>query len=81
MYCKLKKCEFGKRQIKYLGYKISDGTVSVDPAKTEAISTWPEPSCVCELQYFISLANYYNEFILSFATIAALLTDLLSIDR
>ena len=44
------KYEFKKHQIKYLGYKISDGTVLVDPSKTEAISTWLVPSCVRELQ-------------------------------
>jgi len=49
LFCKLKKCEFGKTKIKYLGHEIANGTVSVDPAKTEAISTWPEPSCVKEL--------------------------------
>ena len=39
-----------KALIKYLGHKVSDGTVSVDPTKTEAISTWLQPSCVRELQ-------------------------------
>ena len=46
LYCKLKKYEFGKLNIKYLGHKIIDSIVLVDPAKIEAISTWPEPSCV-----------------------------------
>ena len=50
LYCKLKKYEFKKCHIKYLGQKISDGTVLVDPTKTEAISTWPEPFCMHELQ-------------------------------
>ena len=81
MYCKLKKCELRKRWIKYLGHEISDGTVLVELAKTEAISTWPEPCCMRELQLFIGLANYYNEFIPNFATIAAPLTDLLSTGR
>ena len=41
---------FKKHWIKYLDYKVNYGIVSVDPAKTEAISAWPEPSCESELQ-------------------------------
>ena len=39
LYCEFKKCEFGKHWIKYLGHKISDSIVFIDPAKTEAIGT------------------------------------------
>ena len=72
------KYKFKKSWIKCLGHKISDSMVSVDPAKTEAINTWPEPPCVCDLQLFIGLANYYNKFTPNFTTITAPLTDLLS---
>ena len=38
-----------KYQGKYLGHKVSDSTVSVDPGKTQAIHTWLESSCMHEL--------------------------------
>lgn len=36
-YAKRRKCEFAKREIRYLGHLVRDGTVAVDPAKTEAV--------------------------------------------
>ena len=44
------KINIWKGLVKYLGHKISNSIVLIDPAKTEAISIWPEPSCVYELQ-------------------------------
>ena len=35
--CKLKMCKFGRIEIKYLGYVIGGGTVSIDPSKMEAV--------------------------------------------
>ena len=81
LYFKLKNYESEKCQIKYLGHKISNSTVPADLAKTEAIHTWPELSYVHELEQFIGLSNYYNNFIFIFSTIAAPLTDLLSTDK
>ena len=45
LYCKLSNCEFGRDSYKYLGHRIANGTVSVDSSKTEAVSTWPAPTC------------------------------------
>ena len=40
-FAKLKKCEFARLTLRYLGHIIGQGQVCVDPAKTEAIATWP----------------------------------------
>lgn len=37
LYAKWSKCEFGRRSIKYLGYVITNGGVSTNPKKTQAI--------------------------------------------
>ena len=37
--CKLKKNEFSKTEITYLGHRIGGGIVSVDPSKTKSVKT------------------------------------------
>ena len=77
-YFKLPKCKFSQLEIQYLGYLIIGRTIAVDPTKTKTIVMWPKPTCVKEVQQFVGLANYYNEFIPKFSAIPAPLTDLLS---
>jgi len=38
-----KKCVFFKREVKYLGYLISEKGISTDPEKIEAVRNWPIP--------------------------------------
>jgi len=42
-------------------------TVSTDPAKIEAVKTWPTPTSLTEVRSFLRLASYYQRFIDSFA--------------
>ena len=48
-----------------------------DPAKIEAIKTWPEPQNVRKVRSFLGLANFYRKFIDSHSAIAKPLSDLL----
>ena len=41
LYAKLRKCDFYKDMIHYLGHIISDEGIYVDPEKIEAIMNWP----------------------------------------
>ncbi|WVZ95213.1 hypothetical protein U9M48_041007, partial [Paspalum notatum var. saurae] len=74
---KLSKCEFAQRQIHYLGHVISQDGVSTDPAKIEAIISWPSPSSVKELRSFLGLAGYYRRFVRHFGVFSRPLTALL----
>jgi hypothetical protein len=58
LYAKLSKCEFGKRQLNFLGHVIGDNGISMDPSKVEAITSWPKPRTVTELQSFLGLGRY-----------------------
>jgi hypothetical protein len=43
LYAKISKCEFGLREIKYLGHVISEEGVATEKNKIKAIQDWPSP--------------------------------------
>ena len=43
MQAKLKKCEFGKPRVKYLGHVVGSGEVHVDKNKVAAVTNWEPP--------------------------------------
>ena len=59
LYAKASKCAFFQKEVEYLGFVVSAQGVSTDRMKTEAISSWPKPNNVKELQSFLGLCNYY----------------------
>ena len=81
LYCKLSKCEFFRRRIKFLGHTISDSGIETDQDKITAIQDWPVPKNVKELQSFLGLANYYRRFIKNHSKIVAPLTALTRKDQ
>ena len=42
----MKKCEFGKTHVKYLGHVVGSGELSVDHEKVVAIADWKPPTNV-----------------------------------
>jgi hypothetical protein len=73
---KFSKCEFWLSEVKFLGHVISQGGVSVDPSKVEAVLNWERPRSVTEVRSFVGLAGYYRRFTLGFSEIALPLTHL-----
>ena len=43
LQAKLKKCEFGKPCVKYLGHVVGSGEVHVDKDKVAAVANWEPP--------------------------------------
>ena len=43
LQAKLKKCEFGKPRVKYLGHIVGSGEVHVDKDKVAAVANWEPP--------------------------------------
>lgn len=75
--CSPEKCHFYQTSVKYLGYIISDQGVSMDLEKIQAVSTWPAPRNVKELQRFLGFANFYRDLISNYSEFTAPLTTLL----
>ena len=44
LQAKLKKCEFGKPYVKYLGYVVVSGEVHMDQYRVVAVTNWEEPT-------------------------------------
>ncbi|TYK21774.1 pol protein [Cucumis melo var. makuwa] len=76
LYAKFSKCEFWLKQVSFLGHVVSKAGVSVDPAKIEAVTSWPRPSTVSEVRSFLGLAGYYQQFVENFSRIATPFTQL-----
>ncbi|XP_039213407.1 uncharacterized protein LOC120314410 [Crotalus tigris] len=77
LYVKLSKCEFHRTRLDYLGYRISVAGVEMDPLKVKAVLDWQAPTTRRQLQSFLGFANFYRQFIPSFAGVAHPLTELL----
>ena len=80
LFAKISKCEFGVKQVEYLGHIVSEEGMAVDPKKIAVIRDWPSPTNVHEVRQFVGLASYYRSFIRGFSSIASPLTRLLRQD-
>jgi hypothetical protein len=63
-------------EVEYLGLIISCNRIWMDPAKVQAVTDWPAPRSVTELQRFIGFVNFYRRFIDHFLGTARPLHDL-----
>ena len=74
LYAKLSKCEFWMKKVVFLGHVISEGGISVDPAKVETVLQWERLTTVTKIQSFLGMAGYYRRFIEGFSRISRPLT-------
>lgn len=65
---KSSKCEFFKKEVKYLGHLVSKDGIRANPAKVQKIKDWQCPKTSLEAQAFLGLAGYYRKLIPDFAS-------------
>jgi hypothetical protein len=80
LYAKFSKCEFWIGEVPFLGHIISNGGISVDPAKVKEIMEWRVPTTVRRFEVSWDL-GYYWRFIEGFSKIAKHMTSLLKKGR
>jgi transposase InsO family protein len=67
---KLDKCRFGARQLRYLGFLLSEAGIQPDPRLIQKIADCPTPTDARQAHSFVQLCNYYSSNIPHFADIA-----------
>lgn len=74
---KWSKCQFLKRTIDYLCYRIQYNAVSTSEVKLLAVPRFPIPKTVKAVQSLLGLTGYFRRFIPGYAHVARPLSDLL----
>ena len=72
---KMSKCEFGMKELLYLGHIIGQG-VKVHTKKIRAILEWPSPKNITKLRGFIGICTFYRKFVKGFSKLNSPPTDL-----
>jgi len=70
------KCECLRKEVYFLGYKVTAEGVAMDERKVAAIRNYPVPNNTKQLKAFLSLAGFYRKFVPRFSPIAAPLLKL-----
>jgi len=71
IYLNPKKCEFNKPEVRFLGHLVSRHGVRPDPCKVSVMKDWPAPLDKNDMYRFLGFANYFRQYIRSYATLAA----------
>ena len=64
------------REVGFLRVVIRADGIKMEEEKVKGVLDWLALKCVKDIQKFLGLANYYRQFIESFASIARPLHDL-----
>lgn len=60
---KLRKCEFFKNEVSYLGHIVGEKGIKMDPEKVRALVNWPECKTKKDVKGFAAFASYYRNYI------------------
>ena len=67
---KARKCELFRKEVLFLGYRVTSDGTGTDQEKVKAVQQWPTPVNVTNVRSFLGLCGYYRKFIPNFAAIA-----------
>ena len=72
----LQKCEFGSKNVAYLGFRLTEQGVKPGKDKLKAVEQAQPPCNVQEIRQFLGLCNFFRTHVRNFAQITAPLTAL-----
>src|SRR6266540_1001341 len=78
---KVKKCEFAKRKLKFLGHIISREEIRTDPEKIEKMVNMGPPKNLKELRSKLGLFSFYRQYIKRFSDITKLMYELTQMEN
>jgi hypothetical protein len=73
---RIDKCHFGRKEIRYLGYMISEAGIRVDPKNVAAVEKFTKPKTITQLRSFLGSVGYFRRFIMNFSGILGPLYEL-----
>jgi len=74
----LKKCIFGKSEVKFIGHVVGSGQLRMNPERIDSLINLKIPETKKQVKQLLGFFSYYRQFIQNFAEIAKSLTDLTS---
>ncbi|CAM4965247.1 unnamed protein product [Rotaria socialis] len=74
---KASKCNFCRREMKFLGHLVTPDGIKPDPGLTSTITAFNQPTKIKDVQAFLGITGYYRRFIKNYAKIAEPLLKLL----
>ncbi len=66
-----KKCSFGQKQVKFLGFMVDGMGIKPDPVKVRAMTEFPDPKSVAELKRAMGLLGFYKRFCPNYSALSA----------
>lgn len=78
LYAKLSKCSFMQDETEFLGHTITKDGIKTSAGLSKAIRDWPTPKSTKDVQQFLGLAQFYQQYVSGFAKIALPLSSLLA---
>jgi hypothetical protein len=77
LYCKAEKCQFGVREVGFLGFVINSDGIGMESDRISTIEDWPTPETVSDVQVLLGFTNFYRRFIRKYAKVTAPISNLL----
>uniref|UniRef100_A0A034WRX5 RNA-directed DNA polymerase n=1 Tax=Bactrocera dorsalis TaxID=27457 RepID=A0A034WRX5_BACDO len=66
----IKKCEFMKQTIEFLGHKLHSGGISPGTVKTIAVNCFTTPKSITDVRRFLGLSGYFRRFVPGYSIIS-----------
>jgi hypothetical protein len=78
LYCNAEKCQFGVREVGFLGFVINSDGMGMESDCISTIEDWPTPESVRDVQVLHGFTNFDPRFIRKYAKLTAPISNSLN---